>query len=521
MIYPANFFAQSNYGWVDFGYYKKSDAWFTSENAAGLNNVDSSRVSVIETFANKGQGNFINYFQSSNSYVYGGLTESFYRLNQRTVFYGKVHYSRFNGEEMGGSALIDPYYNPMNIIEYADSTAGIKSMDTYHLVGGFGTRLSDKLSLGLKMDYKTVSYFKTRDLRHVNDLLDMSVTAGFRYKWGRLADIGINYYYRRSIESIVFSSAGNTDQQFNSLISFGSFLGMQERFSLYGYTASGNKRPYFNEFHGLTVQFELLPDYEVRLFNEVGVKFRNGYFGERSASSIVYTEHQADIFQYKGVVSIAKDASLHLVEANLKRESLENYENVYRRETIAGEASIIEYYGQNKVLDQTIHEISLVYTGNLRIENNYPVWVFSLGTSYGSRKQTTIVYPVYRKQEMNLLSANLFVKRNLIIGNNLYGLHLGSSYATGSGVEKNDGQYGSSSGSQSSAATLDHYLYREFEFLTAERMNGNIGFRYARLIDLNKSMIYADLGYCTTKAFSVSAIGDQYHQFMLTLGYAF
>ncbi|MFT3739504.1 MAG: hypothetical protein QM786_12160 [Breznakibacter sp.] len=519
-LYPACLTAQKQNVGFDFRYIKHSNAWLTSENAAGLDNLKTDKASFAEAYFNKNNGRFINYHQPDNSYSYGALTESFVRLNDRIVFYGMVNYDKFTGKHMGGSTFIDPYYNPFNIVEYADSTAGTKEMETYHLTGAISAYVWKDLLIGLKIDYKTTSYFKTKDLRHTNDLMDMGVTAGFKYKFGSVADAGINYYYRRTTESIGFKSYGNTDQQFNSLIDFGAFLGRQERFGDSGYTDKDDTKPFFNKFNGASVQIELFPDRHTRFFNELGLRHRTGYYGKRSTTSVIYTEHQAHIYRYKGVMSHESAQSLHLIGLELEHESLQNFENAYRKETSStGNASII-YYGQNKMLDKTTSFASLTYTGNLRVEDNNPTWVLNAGASLRSKELTSIVYPSFRKQLVNQLLGQASVTRNLKRQNHQLGFTGGCGYAVGNGTDKEDGEYGTSD-SKSSAVSLNHYLYREFEYLTAAQLSGNIGFRYTRLWMPNLIKIYGEINYQHTRAFSVKYIGDTFGCLAIKLGCTF
>jgi hypothetical protein len=518
VLYSASLIAQNPEAWFDFGYIKNANAWLTSENAAGLNSLQVDKASVAEVYFNKSNGEFINYYQSDNSYTFGGLTESFFRLNKKTVLYGKINYTNFSGKHMGGSAFIDPYYNPFDIVEFADSTAGDKEMETYHLAGALSMQVWRDLILGARIDYKTASYFKTKDLRHTNDLMDLSVTAGLRYRISPGADAGMNYFYRRSTEGIEFRSFGNTDEPFNSLISFGSFLGRQERFGESGYTDATSNIPLFNEFQGLSLQLEISLCADLRFFNELGLKWRDGYYGERSSTSVTFTEHSSDIYQYRGVFSLEKNSSLHLLEINLEQESLENFENAYRKETIPGGSTTIVYYGETRMLDRKMFLVSAGYTGNLQVKNNNPAWVLKANAAFSDREQTVSVYPDYRKQTINQFHVEVSARRNMIRRDHMYSLYLGSGYASGGGTEQHDGKYGSG---ESSAVSLDRYLHREYEYLTAPRVMGNAGFRYTRLM-ANSMKIYGDVRYSFTKAASIDHLeGDTFQNLSLTVGCTF
>ncbi len=514
VLCPAGLFAQK---WSDFYYIKNSDAWFTCENAAGLDKLEIEKISFIEAFSNKSNGDFINYYQSDNSYSFGGLTESFYRL-KNVVFYGKVNYFNFSGKNMGGSSLFDPYFSPFDIVEYADSTAGEKKMEAYHLTGAISMPAYKNLLLGLKADYSTVSYYKIKDLRHTNDLMDMKITTGVSYPT-KIADVGLNYYFRKRVEGTSYQSKGNTDQQFSSLISYGAFMGEQQGYSSIGDEITcGSNRPFVDFIHGISIQIDLFPQKKIHFFNELGIKQRNGYYGKKASTSIMFSEHEADIFQYKGKISLKKDKNLHLLTVLLKQENLINSMKSHRESTVNGNTTIV-YYGKNEVLDRTTTKASLQYTGNLEVTDNNPEWLINTGISFGERDQIASLYPDYRKQDIYQLSAEASVERNIIHNDNMYSISLGGVYGFGGGDEKTDGKY-TSTDSSDSYATLDRYLYREYEYMTSSRITTDAKFRYTKKLPQNYR-IYGDIEYSFTKAFSTTCIGNTFGHLGISIGCIF
>ncbi|WP_346863245.1 DUF6850 family outer membrane beta-barrel protein [uncultured Draconibacterium sp.] len=516
VLFAPGLMAQEQINWTDFDYVKNSNNWLSSENAAGLDKLSTEKISFISAYFNKENGDFINYYQSDNSYSFGGLTESFYRLN-KVVFYGKMEYSNFSGENMGGSTVLDPYFTPFDIVEFADSTAGKKKMETYHLTGALSFPLSEKLIMGIKTNYKTISYYKIKDLRHTNDIMNLETTAGLTYCLNRIADFGVNYYFRKSTENTRYQAEGNTDQQFNSLISYGSFFGTQENFGTEGITGDDGNNPFVDFIHGATLQIDLFPESNFHFFNELGIKWRNGYFGQKSSVDIQYTEHEAKSFHYKGTFSLERLQSVHQFSVCFDREDLLNYENAYKESTTEGGNTTVVYYGKNQVLDRVLSKASFQYTGYINVTDNNPEWVANAGVSVWRRDQMATFYPYYRKQDVKEVLATASLKKNIIQKNNMYSVSFGGSYGSGSGIEKEDGQFASAS---ENFATLDQYLYREYEFLTAARVSGNIQFRYTKAFAGNYR-IYGGVRYSYTKAFDVSYNGDSLGNIALNVGYIF
>ncbi|MDR3245818.1 MAG: hypothetical protein LBT50_05230 [Prevotellaceae bacterium] len=492
--------------WHDFEYVKQSDAWLTSENAAGLQYLPVDRISFAEVYFDKNNGRFVNYYQSNDSYEFGARTESFLRLNPRIVFYGKVNYGNFKGKNMGGSVFINPDYNAIDIVEFTENNQGTKNIENYNLTGAVGINLTRKWAVGGKIDYRTANYAKFKDLRHFNKLLDLSATVGFSYKFNETLEFGANYFYRRSVEGLEFELKGNTDRQYASLISFGSFYGRTELFGgTTGYTEKDNNNPVFNEFNGASLQVNLKLTGKLRFFNEFSYRSRKGYYGKRTPSSPVYTEHSSDIKSYSGALVFENKRYRHFLKINADDESLENFENIYNRENSAGGSSDIVYYGNSKVFGKEEFNANIEYKFNPATADYNPPWILKAGADYHNQQRTTSLYPYYRKQTIRFSDVYISVNKNIINKMNKYDFSIGILYGSGGGTAKNDGAYVIPTDSQREPRSLDKSLYHEYEYLTAARVNGNIGLGYSRRL---KSGIrgYVRINYGLTNAFKISYI---------------
>lgn len=508
-------------GWESYEYVHESNPWLHSQNAAGLYSFTINSLSYAEVYFDKKNGKFINYSQSDNSLEYGGEVKSLYRLNPKTVFYGEVKYSRFEGKNMGGSSFIDPYKNPFNIVEFADSTRGKKALDTYHLTGAFSIELSHGLNIGAKLDYKTSNYTKFKDLRHENKEMDLTFTLGTIYRISPLWEAGLNYIYQRRVEEMRFESYGNTDQEFNSLIDFGAFYGYQERFSDGdGYTKQDTSQPLFEEYQGASLQLNFTLTPQIQFFNELTLKWRDGYYGKQGTSNKVYTEHDSKITEYRGNLSLRKEIDHHVLSFNISRELLNNNENLFQKSTLPDGTSVTNYAGQAQMLNKTIWKLRGGYTAYLGIKDYLPIWTLSINAESNSMKQTVSFYPNYRKQDINQWNVGVSAGRNVTQSLNQYSFNVGLSYISGGGNAKKDGTYDSSSQGQAKTVSLDCYIYREFEYLTAERIHGNIGFRYSRLFS-GRMKGYAQLDYALTNASSTEYIGKTFNELSLSVGIGF
>ncbi len=503
-----------------FEFIKQSDAWLTSENASGLHVLPVKNSSIAEGLFEKKNGDFINYYQSNDSYQWGLQTESFYKINPRVVFYGKVNYTNVTGKNMGGSVFIDPYYNPFDIVEYTDDTRGTKNRESYHLIGAVSATIAKGLNIGGKIDYQTGNYAKHKDARHTNKYLDLTLSLGLSYRLAPCLEAGVNYLYRRSIESVSFKIYGTQDKQYQYLIDYGAFLGRLETLSQTGYTNTNETKPMFNKFNGGALQLDFTLGKSWSLYNETSCKARSGYYGEPGTNSITYTRHHSTIFENKTILSFRKKRQLHLLKASISSEKLENDENVYREENTEGGRKSIVYYDALKTLDRSVLLANAEYTGNLGVADYNPTWVLKTGGNFHQCTQTASKYPYYRKQDVWSMDAYLNAKRNLVRGKNMYSFALGALYGKGGGTPKTDGLYATPSEGQASPKTIDRYLYREYEYLTAERVGANAGVQYFR--SFKSLQGYVKLQYEYTKAFNVDYLsGSNFNRWKLTIGCTF
>jgi hypothetical protein len=459
---------------------KRSSAWFAAHNAAGLHHLPVEKVSIAEIFFDKGDGKFIDYYQSDDRRAWGARTESFFRLAPGVVVHGGIEYTNFLGKHAGGSIFIDPPSNPFDIVEQADSNRGTRTMERYALSGAVSARLHRGLRAGGKIDYQAANLAKHKDLRHKNTLLDMALSAGLAWRLSDRVEAGAAYLYRRVVEGVVLNIYGNTDRQYFSLVTFGAFLGRAELFGESGYTSRNT--PLFNAFHGISLQLELTSRAGTRLFNEFTYRECDGYYGDRSSTSILHTTHSARLLEYRGRLSLTRHDALHLVELHAARETLQNHENIYRSETTPGESTVIVYYGKSKMLDRSATRVTLAYTARLGTLAGHPAWELEAAADYRDRVQTVSLYPFFREQSLRTVIARLAAARNLLLAarGDLLGLSLGLSGGTGTGAAYRDGLYATPSATQPPPKSADHYLYREHEYLTLPRLAGTLGCAYSR-----------------------------------------
>ena len=474
----------------EFDFIKESNPWLTSFNAAGIGTLQVDRTSFVEAYYDKEDGGIIPVEGSDDSSLAGARTESFVRISDRIAFHGELSYSYFYGKNMGGHYLMDPSYNPVNFLENAEGNNGVKVKELYSLLGGISYSFSPKWSIGADVRYETGNYAKRKDPRPASTWMDLEVSAGVRFAPVENFSAGLNLGYARTMEQIQCGTFGTTDQLYYTLIDFGGYFGMIETVDADGAAVGSSSTPMINTFYKGALQLSFGTEDNILFFNEFAFSRRNGYYGERSSTSITYFEFGGNTFSYSGILNIRRSDDLHRVSLYGEYTGLTNYQNTYRKTTNPGKPTIVEYFGQTEARSQNDIRARLSYTGYLGIEQHRPTWEYGLDIDGAYNSFRATYYPFYRDQNVTSATAALHGRRNVTAGKNIFTVGLAADCFMGFGTKNSDGAYANSS--SSSLRTNDAYLNRDFEYDTAMRIGGTLSFRYTRLFS-DKISAYIDV----------------------------
>ena len=488
-----------------------------SQNASFLTDMKSPNLSYLEMNGHIRKGDMVNYYQSDDSRDFEIRTESYYRFNERLMLSGVISYGTDKGNNMSGSVFINPEYTPFDIVEMDKSNAGTRRKEWYSLSGKAGYSLNSRFSLGASLEYAVENYAKFKDLRHQNSMMDLNLSLGGKYKITDNVTLGSAYVYRRNIQRVSFNIYGNTDRQYTSLISFGSFYGRSELFGESGYTS--NALPLFTQTNGGALQL-LWETTGMKWFNEFGYYKDNGQFGTGSSTSITYSNHNSTVLEYKSKLIIEKPRISHVLELNVFSKSLENNENSYKESTDANGVSQIVYYGSNKVGEKVWKGADIIYSilsgkGIRRSE-----WSAGIDAGYYSRLVTASQYPFYRKQDINRVHAGLFAKKNWFKKKSIYTISIKGGYSTGWGNMNEDGTYTVVSENQKVPASLDNLLVQEYDYNIASQMKSFVSLGYERGISENLAL-YSSVDFSFLTALNTSMKGKKHFICGLSAGVKF
>lgn len=495
--------------------------WLRSENAAGLLFFRDSSLSEIAAYAAAEHGGLKEYYEAEDRLAFGLDAASYHRLSERVVVRGEVGYERQLGRRMSGSYFIDPTQTPFDMVEFTDENPGDKQLETYRVAGSVGVAATRRLTAGVRFDYATANYAKRRDLRHVNSLMDMTVSPGILFRTSRFA-VGVNYTYRRRIESLMLNVYGKTDRVYVSLIDYGAFFGKREVFGDTGYTKENETKPLFDEYHGGAVQASWRIASRLTLYGELSFRLRSGYYGKPSPTTVVYTNHDGRVLACDASLDYDAGRHRHTLQVTFGQNSVDNRENIYTYRNEEVGRSYIVYLGETHVGSRTRSFVSATYTGRLGMERELPRWRIVCDGGIDSRRITASNYPDYRHQHLTWWHVGAAGERNLLRGRNCWSLRLAAGWSAGQGDPAQDGRYESANESETLTRTRDDLLRREVEYLTSPRLDLSADLRLTRRFGSRGLRGYVAAGYAWEQAFGTQYLGNAMrHAALLRVGCEF
>lgn len=493
--------------WQRFEEIARWDAWLQSDNAAGLVMLPPLRMSWIALSAVGEKGSLRDDSDAEGSVRIGAGAGSCLRAGNRTTLCGGVQYDRFSGQGMSGSYFIDPQQTPFDLVEYTTDNPGRKQLERYRLTGAAGYALNRRFAAGIRCDYATANYAKRKDLRHINSLLDLEIRPALLVRIGPHFALGVNYAYRRRVESLLLQVYGKTDRVYESLLDYGARFGKREVFGENGYTKENEAKPLFDRYHGGALQFDWRPHRGVSLFGQVAFRTRKGYYGRPSPSTIVYSNHSGSEISCVGQLVCEAGPHRHLLRLELERREVANRENIYTYQNEELGRSYIRYLGEADVGNRTRQSATLLYTGQFGVKRELPVWQVTLDGRVEQRQILAVNYPDYRRQQLTWWHLRAEGLRHLLRGRNLWSCSLGGGYGAGAGAPCTEGSYDDSGRSETLTRRLDERLLREHEFLTARRIELSLGLQWTRRLGKHAIRGFVALDYDVARSFGTKALG--------------
>lgn len=466
---------QGGEGVRDYRLAKEALPWAPLWNPA-LMDAFQGRMASAELRFETGHGGLASLTESPAGYQGSASTESYCRIGERITFFGLLGWQYFSGKDMGGPVLMDPRYNPFNFLESSAETTGTKYREQYRLQGGLSYRLGRKWAAGLRVSYTAADQTKVKDPRFSNSWMDLGIDAGLGWKPSPALTLGASLRYRSTMEMVKGGIYGTTDRQYFIQTDKGGFLGtVAELSGDYNYIPVSEYRPLANQFFGGALQLMVRDNFSA----EAWFLTRNGYYGRKSSSSATFFEYGGYQAGFRTVLVLPSGNQLHRLSADVSLESLENRENQFRYVTPTGQSTVVEYTGQNKVMERLDIAASLDYAWQFGTGGYRPGFILGARLEGRSRNQYTTLFPLSRRQRASSFAADIYAQKNFLTGLSLLSLELHSLGQGGFGNFREDGS--DASASSTTIKSFDLWLDRQAEYETALRAGGEVALEYSLL----------------------------------------
>lgn len=479
-----------------FDYVERRNPWNASPNAAGIR-LDTLSRSYAEIFFVKENGGFTNYSSSNDSWTAGARTESI-RHFDKVSFAGRFEYDYFDGRNMCGSMFVTPGYYPVDILEF---TPGRKIMENYAFTGTVSARLGEGWTGGLKIDFAARNYAKRKDLRHKNTRMDFSFSPGVLYRRGSLA-VGAAYLFGKNSETVKASENGFAPESYEAFFDKGLAFGVLEKWDGSGI--------HLNESNAGVSGFpvrELVQGFSAEVqygafFAEVTYRDRSGKSGEKET---FWHEFSASAVEARAALALRSESYSHFIRLNLDWESLDNEENILRRESVDGVTTVL-YFGSVPIFGRR----SVSAGGEYELRSQRVD--LRAGAAWEKlARRSTLRFPSVREQEMRAFS--LFARAVITLGR--WELSAAADWRKGGSSES---AYELDTTLEPGAYPLqltDYYRYAT-EYFTASRLGGELGLRR------NIKRFYVDLSARYEHGFDLEFIPEANRvRAVVSVGYNF
>lgn len=483
----------------DFRLVADRDVWLMGPNPAAMTRFGSRNISRAEVYGLIGHGGFTNYSGSKQTLEAGAEVESIYRLSHRVVGYGRMAYNNFTGQKMMGSYFINTERLPFNLVEDSVTNRGRKHLDTYQISGGVGVDVWRGISIGIRADYTAANYAKYKDLRHKNKLMDLVFTTGVYVPVGPFS-LGADYFYHRNTESVQFSTYGKTDKSYISFIDYGAFMGVIEPYGGTGFTDQYRELPLVNDYNGFSVQAEWRITPRLAWQNTFNMAYRDGYYGRKSPYTVVYANFSSHTYTYSTRLQLNLNHSIHHLDLSVDAENLVNRMSHYSSNINEQGATYYKYFDPERSANKVWATTTAAYTGWFGLRDDIALWKATAKATFGHRKQTSYLYPYYRRQHLDNTEVSAGLERNIFLKKGILALRANGSFLWGHGKPAEDGAMATPSDKQQFPDTMPVWLMREYYWLTAPQYKAGVGARYSFVFPKTRLKTYVDLYAETHKA---------------------
>jgi hypothetical protein len=450
--------------------------WAISENTAGLVYYDLMDYSTVGTFYNSKTGDFRNYNTPESMWNMGAYTQAYKKIN-KVYFYGDFQYQY---DTKLNQAWLGTIYPDFTVNPILDSIPGKVLQESYLMSGKIAYKMSEKVALGLGVNYNTSTMAKRKDGRNANVFSALDMKPGISFKSGNFTS-GISFIYQYWVDKVKYEYIGDESGK-NIYFMEGLFFMTKS-----GITNTTNlDRKYFMQSYGGAIQLDYRVD-NLEFFNQF--EFRNGYLDNYEESSLTKRYSREDLlkYQYNAALKIMGERMNHFILFDIKSNDRASYAILNNYEPVPEEIKSWQYYEKDKVLRYL--DLHKDLDASYRFCFKDSDWRYNFTLTAGFNKfwsdKTYKIYPNRYSQDYSVNSFYLKgVKFFYSRQKHIIELNAGFSASNGSLSDKMLNATGT--GDLGQLKLNRSLLSRDFNYHNVSRKSYSIGSRYRHILNPGK-----------------------------------
>lgn len=489
------------YLYRDFG----SLGWqATNTNATALLKLDD--LSLISTGYYHANGDYHRFENPEQTSIYELFTEGFKRLGKTSMngmfSYQNGHYNKLQYNHMSFPVLETPF-------KIGDTDGGDYAQEDMKLKGVLSHSMSQKIQLGIQVDYSVGMGAKQKNVRNQNKITNLGIAPGISFI-GNNGTHAVDLRLQRRTENINASSYANNDANKNYVYEFvGMGLTKGSPLILDSYAAG-----FYN--NGIGGKYSYLKHAEMENLFELGFYMEEGEVRKGTYELLVFGTTSLYEVQLKDVFEFKSHHLLkHRFAVNARFSMLKGvqYDQIIRHKTdINGnDSSYVETLGKPEPkYSETRGTLNLNYRCTKYKSNASPL--HALGTRlemlYLDEKRTPVTSHTPRQTIANA-GFNLFAQKFFDVQNIACSIMAEGKYRYS--IYK-DLYY------EHQVGLLDTYLQHNFDYLSSDLIAANLTLKSN--MTLFKFPVYINMsgGYW----YPLNGLeGTDYYNFITTLGILF
>ncbi|MGI6047192.1 MAG: DUF6850 family outer membrane beta-barrel protein [Petrimonas sp.] len=454
--------------------------WAISDNTAGLVYNDLLNYFTIGAIYNSETGDYRNYNTPESMWNMGAYTQAYKKIN-KVYFYGdfKYQYDTKLDQTWLGTVLPNFTVNPI-----LDSIPGKVLQESYIMTGKIAYKMSEKIALGIGLNYNTSTMAKRKDGRNSNTFSALDVKPGVSFKFGNFTT-GINLIYQYWTDKVKYEFIGDES---------GKNLYYME--GLFFMTKSGITnttivdRVYYMQSYGGAIQLDYRKD-NFEFFNQfkIGSGYLNNY--EDGALTKRYSREDLLNYQYNTALKFMGNRINHFIQLGIKKNDRASYAILNNYELIPEEIRSWQYYEKDKVLRYM--DLRKDLDASYRFCFKDTDWKYNFTLTAGFNKfwsdKTYKIYPYTYSQDFSVNTFYLKGAKFFYSGQkHIIELNAGFSASNGSASDKMLNATGT--GNLGLLKLNTSLLTQDFNYHNVARKSYNIGGRYRHVLNPDKGNSY-------------------------------